>query len=231
MEPAQLTSVLIDFDETLVDSFPDRASAIAHVVQQHLGREVSHDEVVQATLRFSNIEDIMESLAHRVGLGPKLARAFRERYYGENGPALRLFPGMGQVLTRLRAQGVALALVTSRFRSREEAGLRWGAEMELEKLRIKALFGVVVGNEDTAEHKPHRAPFLKALERMGQQPQDALAVGDSPLDIAAARGAGIRTAAALWGALSRDALLDARPDLLLEKPVDVTRLFSQKAPT
>jgi FMN phosphatase YigB (HAD superfamily) len=46
---------------------------------------------------------------------------------------------------------------------------------------------------DTGFRKPHRAPFLRCLEMLGQRPRNALMVGDSiASDIQGARGVGIQ---------------------------------------
>lgn len=210
--------MLLDFDDTLADSTFYRMSAIQQAVRDHLGLEMTLEAVAQATLRHSNIEEIMESLAAGSGLGPKMVRSFRERYYGGDRGPLKLFPGVEDALAQLHRRGVVLGLVTSKYREREEDGLRWGVLQELAALRIGGHFAAVVGYEDTQDHKPHPAPFLKALELLRVLPRGAVAVGDSPLDIRAARAAGVTAAAALWGALDRDALLAAGPDLALEHP-------------
>ncbi|HLC30769.1 MAG TPA: HAD family hydrolase [Dehalococcoidia bacterium] len=218
-------ALLLDFDDTLANSYPGRYSAIRQAVRRHSSREITPEEVTQAVLQYSNIEEMMEYLAPEHGLGPKLVRSFREYYYGDRREPAHLFPGVREALDELVAHEVTLGLVTSRYRHQEQEGLRWGVTQELQTLGIGPFFRAVVGYEDTQDHKPHPAPLLKALDLLGIQPRDALAVGDSPLDIQAARHAGIPSAAALWGALHRDALLAAGPDIILEQPHELVPLI------
>ena len=51
---------------------------------------------------------------------------------------------------------------------------------------------------------------------MGLSPEEIAYVGDAVFDIEAGKAAGMMTVAVLWGAGSREALLDARPDYTVE---------------
>ena len=79
-------------------------------------------------------------------------------------------------------------------------------------------FDVVVGSDDTQRHKPDPEPVLKALELLEADAADAAYVGDSPFDVAAARGAGVFAVAVGWGGIHRvedaDALVESPEELL-----------------
>lgn len=217
-------TLLLDFDDTLADSTEGRLLAIREAYLACAGADIALERITEALVARSNIEGIMDFLAPSPGLGPRMVRAFRERYYAENAPPPSLYPGIREALAGLRGAGAGLALVTSRHRDLRENGLSWGVAGQLARIGIDGLFGVVVGYEDTEEHKPHPAPFLKALERLGLAPGRAIAVSDSPLDVRAARAAGVRAAAALWGAVRPDALLAEHPDFRLDRPEDLLAL-------
>ncbi len=116
-------------------------------------------------------------------------------------------------------------LVTSRYKDHEEDGLRWGVLRELDRAGLGGLFTAVVGYEDTVDHKPHPAPYRYGLEVLGLPAEGAIALGDSPLDVYSARGAGLRVAGALWGAISPDDLLAAKPDWALRHPEELLHLL------
>lgn len=113
--------------------------------------------------------------------------------------------------------GIALAIVTSKHR---ESALRG-----IDLCGLMNHFPVVVTPEDVIHAKPHPEPVVHALRELRVSPADALFVGDSPHDVAAGRGAGTRTAGALWGPFPRATLEAARPNVLLERPADVLRLL------
>ena len=82
-------------------------------------------------------------------------------------------------MTRLRAHGLALAVVSN-----------WDETLP-ELLR---LFDVdtIATSAEAGEPKPSPAVFRLALERLGVRPERALHVGDSQADEAGARAAGLR---------------------------------------
>jgi phosphoglycolate phosphatase len=77
-------------------------------------------------------------------------------------------------------------------------------------LPIAHLFDTVVGGDETELHKPHPAPLLLGLERLGASAGQAAYVGDSPYDMQAARAGGLYAVGVTWGRIhGRDALSDA----------------------
>ena len=84
---------------------------------------------------------------------------------------------------------------------------------------------MLVGAEDTERHKPEPDPVLEALLRLGESPEDAVYVGDSPFDIRAGKAAGAYAIAVGWGGIHPDArLLDAEPDALVHAPGEILEL-------
>jgi pyrophosphatase PpaX len=130
----------------------------------------------------------------------------------------RPFEGTGEVLVELRRRGYLLAVVTSKSR---ELGLRG--------LRLCSLDGLIdsaVFLEDTDVHKPHPGPILAALQRLSEPSSAAAYVGDSRHDIVAARAAGVRTVAAVWGPAPRSELEREQPDFIAESITDLLEIFN-----
>ena len=102
-----------------------------------------------------------------------------------------LFPGMVELLRRLKAMGVRLAIATSRANQEVDA--------DPNLTPILPLFEARACVEDTEAHKPDPAPIVHCLKRMNLRPEDALYVGDSPTDAQSAHAAGVDFALAEWG--------------------------------
>lgn len=130
--------------------------------------------------------------------------------YGEE--RAELLPGATDGLARLRAAGLAAALVTSGSRPR--------IDRELSTLDVAAFFECVVCCEDVKSRKPDPAPLVFALERLGVEPAGAAYVGDSPEDVLMARAAGVRSVGIEGGFPNREALRAAKPDLLAASLTD-----------
>ena len=216
---------VFDFDDTLVDTLPDRANTLCAVARHILNLDLTVDEAIKVFRSDSNAESQMASLAGTAGpIVERLLEEYRERYYSPDRKPLRFFPGIGPALSSLRARGFRLALVTSRHRIGFD-NANHGVMGELERMGQAGLFEVVVGYEDTVNHKPAPDPFLVCMDRLRMGADSAVAIGDSPFDIQGARAAGLRTAAALWGANDQEALIGTFPDAVLATPGDIKTLL------
>lgn len=222
-------AVIFDFDETIVDSFKVRLSGLRLALKEHLHQDLDEDGARALIRRFSNIESQAGHLTSDEETRSKIIQTYRQYIFGAGRRELELFEGMEALISGL-SRRVRLALVTSRFRDVPYGDARWGVAHDLEWLGLASAFKVIVGFEDTAEHKPSPEPYLRCLAMVGLPAESALALGDSALDIQAAKAAGLRTIGALWGAVDRGALLASRPDIAFERPGDMLDFLVGRVP-
>lgn len=212
--------VLFDHDDTLIPTFPVRARALEQAVRTVLGRQIDGRAYLRTHLG-ETIERSAERLAGGDGaLAGAVVRAYRDVYYAMDGATP--FPGIARTLAGLREAGLRVGVVTSK--------VRWGAERELRRYGLDALVECVVGAEDVTEHKPAAEPLLRALAALGVEPGAALMVGDSAVDLLAARAAGTRSGAALWGAVDAGALLALEPTYRFPAAADILSTLSSQRP-
>jgi HAD superfamily hydrolase (TIGR01549 family) len=84
---------------------------------------------------------------------------------------LQVYPDVEPTVSRLRAKGLKLGIVSN--------GLRKDLEHVLEKLRLRKWFDVIVGLDSCNCAKPNKEIFLFALDKLGLQPSEVVFVGDS----------------------------------------------------
>ena len=205
MPPPHRMAVLLDLDGTLIDSVPLILASVHHAFGGRARRPTDADWIagIGTPLRVQLEEwtDGPEDLAATL----ERYRTFQNTHHDR---MTRAFPGALEVVRELNERGHRLAVVTGKL-AETAAG-------SLAHVGMRDLFDVIVGANSSTHHKPHPEPVLTALERLGTAADDALFIGDSPLDVKAGNAAGVRTAAALWGACSREALVAAAPTYLLE---------------
>jgi HAD superfamily hydrolase (TIGR01509 family) len=107
-------------------------------------------------------------------------------YLEEHADEVQLNPFIVEVLTRLKALGRTTALLT--------ASRRVLVLPTLARHGLDPLLDLVLTVEDVARFKPDPEVVLRALERLGALPREALLIGDSDKDIQAARAAGVAMA-------------------------------------
>ena len=179
--------VLFDLDGTVVDTGAIILASMRHAAETVLGGGYTDDQLL-AAVGGPGLEAQMQALDP--GRADELVRVYREH----NEPlheTIAVCEGMDVVLDELRDRGHRLGVVTAKRRAT--------VDLAFARVPIEHLFDVVVGGDETAEHKPHPAPLLLALERLGAEPREAAYVGDSPFDMQAAKAAGVHAIGVSWG--------------------------------
>lgn len=184
--------ILFDLDGTLVDT----ASEIGAAVNDALG-DVGQPAVTLAQVRdwigFGTRELLARALAVSAGRDLAAVRASAplqalvaayDRVYPRHcGRASQTYPRVRETLQALRAQGVKRVVLTNK-----EARY---VQVLLDAHQLGALFDLVISGDSLPTKKPDPAGLLHCLARFGVPPQRALLVGDSSIDVATARNAGV----------------------------------------
>lgn len=218
-----LTAVLFDWDDTLVDSLSARVNALDNVFKQH-GLENLQAAKFLHDLEGTSFEAALLKLQDERGIKDNLFNSYCLRYWTKPSGGIWLYPGVIELLETLKSRGFKLGIVTQKGRDFEFQGCRVGMVQELEELGITDLFSITVGFEDVPEPKPDPCGVNLALSSLGVKPQEALFVGDSLADITAARAAGCRCCRATWGIPDNQTRQDIRADFTAVSPGDIVDL-------
>jgi phosphoglycolate phosphatase len=172
-------AILFDWDNTLVDNWAVIADAMNAVFASFDMPRWSLAEIKARTR--ASLRDSFPRMfgARATEAGRIFSDHFAARHLGE----LREMPGAGDLLRRLAASGLYLAIVSNK----RGQFLR----LEAERLGWTGHFTRLVGATDAAEDKPAIAPVDLALagSGIGRGP-DVWFVGDADIDIVCAVNAG-----------------------------------------
>jgi len=203
-----LRTVLFDLDGTLIDSVRLILDSYHHTLAAH-GLPPRKDEDwlrgvgTPLTVQFAEWGDDR-------GTVEALIATYRKYNLEHHDRMVTVYPGVVETVTRLKVEGIATGLVTSKNRT--------GALRGLTLVRLESLMDVLVCADEVINPKPHPEPVETAVRLLGAEAGSTVYVGDSIHDMQSGRAAGVRTAAALWGPFGRDHLEGARPDYWLETP-------------
>jgi len=114
---------------------------------------------------------------------------------------VRPFSAVPDLLRRVRDAGVRIAVASS---AKKDELAKY-----LDIAGIGDLVDVTTSSDDVQESKPAPDIFEAVLKKLGVEGHDAVAIGDTPYDAEAARGAGASAAGLLTGGFAREALKEA----------------------
>jgi len=205
--------VIFDMDGTLVDTFDLIADSYNYAVGAPMN-------ALPGTKRASGAQGytLEEALAKWVPMVdiPNALVRFHDYFERNFNSDVKVFPGIKESLMAFRRRGVGLAVFTGQTRI--------ATQITLQRTGLLNFFTKIVTADDVTEPKPSPEGLKLAMEGIGADPDETVYVGDDPDDIYASRGAGVKTAAALWGSVKRSELVALRPDFTFSKPVDIQHL-------
>ena len=202
-----IKSVLFDFDGTLADT----AQGIVETLREsfvQLGLPVPTKDAMVATIgrplwkAFQTLGNMTDDEAFQA------VEIYRRLFMEYEIPNIRMFPDVETMLEQLAQRGIRMAIVTSRD--------RLSLDLILQNNGIDRFFETVVTVDDHLTPKPAPDMVLALLERMDIKATETLVVGDTTFDIEMGNRAGCMTCAVTWGNHSRELLLSACPDFVID---------------
>lgn len=191
-QPARpFDAVLFDLDGTLLETAPEIGTAVSRSIE-----EQGLPPVDIAGVRFFIGHGVRQTIAKAYDtVAPAGTPAAKreadidaallrfEHHYEQLAPQSQPFPDTVATLTALRAAGVKCAIVSNKETRFVEQLLAGGP--------LPALVDLLICGDTLANKKPDPAPILHALARFGTTRERTLMVGDSSIDVACARNAGV----------------------------------------
>jgi len=209
-------AIVFDLDGTLIDSVPDVRNALNRTLASDGRRPLSHDEVCTMVGEGARVMFEKAWAATGDALTGEAFEVLFDRYAGyylaHPADETVIYPGVSDILEALAGDGVALGICTNKPQALSVA--------VLEALGLRGLFASIVGGDATQYRKPDARHVFETLAPMGAETAAAAFVGDSAIDVAAARNAGLPIVLVSWGYrhvpaadLGADAVIDRFADL------------------
>jgi HAD superfamily hydrolase (TIGR01509 family) len=126
-----------------------------------------------------------------------------------------VFPGTVAVLRTLKSKGVRLCVLTNSGRAAADRSLtRWG---------LLGFFEFVLTRNETETMKPRPEGLTKAVALLGVPPEQLWYVGDSTLDIVAAKRAKLRVVSVATGNYTAERLRSEGADVVISSLDELPR--------
>jgi phosphoglycolate phosphatase len=208
--------LLFDLDGTLTDPSPGITRCLAHALTM-LGRYAPSNDILRACIGpplQKTFARLLNEPSEESSLTNQAMALYREQFVAAGMYENSVYPGIPELLARLRDEGCELCVATSKPTVFAKTIVR--------HFGIEPHFAAVYGSELSGERadKPELVAYL--LERGNISPQTAIIIGDRKYDILAATTCGLRAAVGVtYGYGSVTELREAGADALCGSPQDV----------
>ena len=212
-----IKAVLFDFDGTIFDT-----NKLIIESWQQVFRVMTGSETDEAKLKATFGEPLLITMERWFpGESERLVDIYRNHQKDIYFKMIELYPGMAELIKKLKALGYMNAVVTSRLTS--------STINTLDKFDLTKYFDVIVTCDDTDKHKPDPEPALVALEKLGIKADEAIMIGDSHFDVLCAQNAGVKAVLVGWSEAASVTLnggeINYKPDYIIEKAEDLLEII------
>ncbi|MFP3323809.1 pyrophosphatase PpaX [Planococcus maritimus] len=207
-----ITTLLFDFDGTLLDTNELIVQTFLSVLGEHFPGEYGREDV----LHFigPSLEQTFTGIAP--GKVSELSDQYRRLNRTLHDELVSEYDGVAETLRTLKSRGLKMAIVSTK---REETILHG-----LRLMGVEDVFDVLVALDHVENPKPHPEPLELALRLLEADREEALMIGDNSHDIEGGKNAGVRTAGVAWTAKGEEFLASFKPDFMLQHISDLLEL-------
>lgn len=208
--------VMFDLDGTLIETSPEIADAtndtlaqfgLPLVTQQQVNHWIGHGTQTLLVQALATVQGISKEAVRAADNFAAISAAFVQHYEQRCGTRSHLYPQVREVLQALKGQGVKLAVVTNKEG-------RY-TQVVLDAHQLAPAFDRVISGDTFATKKPTPVGIEACLAQFGVAKHRALFVGDSSIDAATARNAGVPVWLLPYGYNMGEAIELCQPDRVI----------------
>jgi len=187
-----MRALIFDLDGTLVESLPGIAGSLNRSLAL-LGLPQHTHEAVRGFIGDGAQKLVERALSgmSRQDLTAELLASFGKDYATTWPEGTRVYNGMHELLARLTAKGVPLAVLSNKPHA-------FTVEI-VQRLFPEKTFAVTLGNREGLAHKPDPTGALEIASSLNLLPADCTLIGDSVIDLETAQNAGMTSIGVTWG--------------------------------
>lgn len=213
MNKSHYDTVIFDLDGTLLNTLSDLHAAVNKALSHFGMPERSMDEV-----RTFLGNGYLYLISHSVADGTderktaEVLKYFEDYYYSHSMDTTAPYKGIPEVVKSLAENGYRLAIVSNKGMDAVKA---------LAAHFFSSLIPVAIGESAEVRRKPAPDTALEAMRLLSALRSTSLYVGDSEVDIATARNAGIDCLSVSWGFRSRQMLEKSGAKNIIDCPAEI----------
>ena len=198
--------ILFDFDGTVFDTVEGITTSVRYALNK-----VGLDAELESLRCFAGpplADKFMEVYGFDRAAAEQAVRDYRERYRPIGMNECCVFPGIKELLEKLRAAGKTVGIATSKPQELAEELLR--------RENMLGLFQVICGSRPDGNDSAKWQVVQRAMELCGAVKENTILVGDTKYDVAGAHKVGIACVGVRYGYAAEGELEAAGADAIVE---------------
>jgi phosphoglycolate phosphatase len=207
-----IDAIAFDLDGTLINSVPDVRAAINRLLVSEGRSEISLEQTLSLVGQGARV--MMEQAMMLGGEAPmpdaldRMVETYIGFYQCHPADLTTIYPGVVEVLESLAARGIPMAICSNKPFVM--------TKLVLKTLGLDQYFDAVTGGDNVPHRKPDGRHITHTLDLMGKRYARAVMVGDSEIDVAAGKDAGVPVIAVTYG-YTHVAVADLGADVLIDR--------------
>lgn len=211
-----MKACIFDLDGTLTNTLESMTYSVNLTLKEMGLSQITKD---QCRMFVGNGARVLIEESLKVSGDPKASRIeegmkiYGRIFYQNCTYHVTLYEGIPEMLKALKDRGIHLAVLSNK------------PDRQTVKV-VKEIFGDNIfdyaqGQKDGIRRKPEPDGVLYLMEQMQVSKEECLYIGDSEVDAATGKNAGLKTIGVLWGFRDRKTLETAGADHLIERPEEL----------
>ncbi len=207
--------LIFDLDGTLLNTITDLHNALNYALKARGFPEKTEAETQQ--LLGNGIDILVAGALPNGKENPKFAEtyaAFKAYYSAHLNDNTAPYNGIIPLLQELKARHIKMGIVSNKFDEGVNA---------LAKQHFSGLIDHAQGTSDSVEKKPAPDAVFALIKELHAENEKNIYIGDSDVDIATAKNAGIPCISVSWGFRSRKFLESINANPIIDTPEELLR--------
>ncbi len=212
-------TIIWDMDGTLLDTLDDLADSVNEALAEFRLPIRTRDEI--RSFIGNGVARLIELSVPEGKQHPQyeeILTFFKSCYKRNCRNKTKPFDGLDKMLQELGNRGYRMAIVSNKADP---------AVKELARLYFGDTISVALGDAEGFRRKPYPDTVFKAIRLLEADKASAIYIGDTEVDIATAKNAGIDCICVTWGYRSRSELQAAGAKLIADSPDELAEILMQ----
>ncbi len=210
-------TVIFDLDGTLLYTLEDLTDCVNHTmgIFGYPAREITEIRSFVGNGIGNLIKRAVPDYVSEAQCEIVLAE-FKEYYTHNCQKKTKPYDGILELIKTLNEMGIKQAIVSNKNDK---------AVKELNEKYFDGIIDVAIGDRWGHDRKPAPDSVLEALKELGSTTENTIYVGDSDVDIATAKNAGIMNVLVTWGFRDKELLIEKGGKYFIDKPEELLEYF------